>query len=252
MEIRTKDILLLSNRLKKVQKIFSNFMLITIMSWIIFFVIMTIGFYLAITNKLIFARSIAFNNGKLNESIKVLGERSCNIYTIAEDDYKKLKHDAYLNKFTALLLDQYHGHHPASFYEIKDILIAVDKYVKIYFPEGTFTSDDLLAIAKYESDFDLNCIGKAGEHGIFQILEWELAAQQIKKDKNKILDPYVNTEAGCLVLKQKYDQFRDFKIAIIAYNGICKSEDGSISEIYYKRFLEAKQFIISIKNKASK
>ena len=246
-----RETLLLSRRMKIMQKLFSRLLIVCIVLGISFAILFITCLYLTFTKKVMLTRSIKCDsNGDINTGIKITDIDFNNTYTISEDDFKLLKRDKYLNRFAAAIVTDFaRSRQSVSFYDVKNLIIAAEKYVKLYFPTGPFTKFDLLAIAKYESDFDLRCIGKAGEHGAFQILDWKDALQQIGKSRADIFDPYINTECGCLVLKEKYSHTKDFKMAIIAYNGICKLEDGTISEVYYERFLKAKQYILSIDKK---
>lgn len=117
---------------------------------------------------------------------------------------------------------------------IKETILAIDKYLPKYFPEGPFNRYDLIALAMTESNFYQYCIGTSGEKGIFQIMPE--SCRNFGAYKNEF-DIEVNTQMALFILKQKYDHFKDYKKAIIAYNGVVIQKNNTWSEKYWKRFI---------------
>lgn len=85
---------------------------------------------------------------------------------------------------------------------------------------GVLSAEDFIAIAYTESKFDTLAVGKAGERGIWQVLEWK----ELKKPL-KIKNPFDVASNGamvCHVLRQKYCRFKGYRKLITAYNGFKK------------------------------
>lgn len=111
-------------------------------------------------------------------------------------------------------------------------LKAIDINLKKYFPQGPFTSHDFMAIAMLESRFNPKCVGTSGERGIFQIMPtWY-------KGKNAI-KPHINTELAFKIMRSKYKQFPDKRLATIAYNGLIR-RNGVVRDVYYRAVLKQK------------
>ena len=85
-----------------------------------------------------------------------------------------------------------------------------------------------------ESVFEQYLTGKRGEYGLFQIMP--TSAKWAGIDKNHF-DIDVNTEMGFFILKKKYEKYNDYKMGIIAYNGVGK-RGGKISEKYWDLFID--------------
>lgn len=122
---------------------------------------------------------------------------------------------------------------------ILETLKAIDKYLPKYFPEGPYKRQDFIAMALTESCFNPYLIGKAGEKGVFQIMEEASSDMGVKKNQ---FDIETNTELAMFVLTQKFQKHPDYKKAIIAYNGIVFKK-GKLSEVYWKRFSEFRRVI---------
>lgn len=122
---------------------------------------------------------------------------------------------------------------------IVETLKAVDKYLPKYFPSGPYKRQDFIAMALAESCFNPYLIGKAGEKGVFQIMEESSSDMGVTKNQ---FDVETNTELAMFVLSQKFQKFPDYKKAIIAYNGYVVKH-GKLSEIYWKRFSEFRRVI---------
>lgn len=125
---------------------------------------------------------------------------------------------------------------------INDVGEWVDHYLPKYFPEGPFTKKDFLAIAMVESSFNQYLTGRDGEYGIFQILPESSEWMGIKKNQ---FDVRVNTELSMFVLKKKFDEHKDYKISIIAYNGMAKKR-GKLSEEYWDKFIRYRRALDDI------
>lgn len=125
---------------------------------------------------------------------------------------------------------------------VHDILDALEIYLPKYFPDGPYTTKDLLAMAMVESNFDQYLTGGDGEYGIFQILPASSRWMGVSKNQFNI---NVNTELALFVLKKKYEKHRDYKIALIAYNGIVK-RNNQINEDYWDKFVQYRRALDDI------
>jgi soluble lytic murein transglycosylase-like protein len=84
-----------------------------------------------------------------------------------------------------------------------------------------------------ESEFKQYEGGTHGERGIFQIMPCEFADYNIRKN---YYDIDLNTEMGFRVLNGKYKKHKDYKKAIMAYNGLVKFKSGHYSQKYWRAF----------------
>jgi hypothetical protein len=116
---------------------------------------------------------------------------------------------------------------------VVQMLKAIDKNLLIYYPEGPFTRNDFIALAWVESEFKQYEGGTHGERGIFQIMPCEFADYNIRKN---YYDIDLNTEMGFRVLNGKYKKHKDYKKAIMAYNGLVKFKSGHYSQKYWRAF----------------
>jgi hypothetical protein len=113
------------------------------------------------------------------------------------------------------------------------MLKEIDKNLIKYYPEGPFTRNDLIALAWVESGFKQYIGGTHGERGIFQIMPDEFRDFSIHKNYYNV---DVNTHMAFRVLDSKYKRYRDYKKAIMAYNGLIKFKSGRYSQKYWKAF----------------
>lgn len=125
---------------------------------------------------------------------------------------------------------------------IRETLKAIDKLLPKYFPDGPYKRKDLLAIAMVESAFDKFLMGKAGEYGIFQIMPESCAWMGVTKNQYEI---EVNTELGLFVLKKKFDKHQNYKLSVIAYNGLV-SKKGKLDESYWDKFIKYRRALDDI------
>lgn len=126
---------------------------------------------------------------------------------------------------------------------ISEIGTWVDHYLPKYFPEGPFVKKDFLAIAMVESSFDQYLTGKKDEFGVFQILPSSSKWMGVTKNQ---FDLRVNTELSMFILKKKFDEHKDYKTSIIAYNGLVKKRSGKYSEIYWDKFIRYRRALDDI------
>lgn len=129
---------------------------------------------------------------------------------------------------------------------IVNILKNIDKQVASYYPNGPFTRNDFIALAWTESEFRQYEHGTHGERGVFQIMPCEFKEFYIHKN---YYDPDVNTEMCFRVLNGKYMKFKDYKVAIMAYNGLIKMSNGKYSQKYWNSFYKRKLAIDLALNK---
>lgn len=116
---------------------------------------------------------------------------------------------------------------------VRKTLESIDYYLPKYFPNGPYERKDLIAIAMVESGFEQYLTGKKGEYGLFQIMPE--SAKWAGVDKNQF-DIEINTEMAFFILKKKHKKYQDYKMGIIAYNGVVKLKGGNISEKYWELF----------------
>lgn len=117
-----------------------------------------------------------------------------------------------------------------------DMLKNIDQNLKLYYPTGPFTRNDFIALGWVESEFRQYEGGTHGEKGIFQIMPDEFKDFDVRKNYYNV---DVNTEMAFRVLDGKYKQQKDYKKAIIAYNGLIYHK-GKLSEKYWKAFEKRK------------
>ena len=122
---------------------------------------------------------------------------------------------------------------------IRETIQAIDNYLPKYFPDGTFTRNDLIAMAMVESGFDQYLMGSHKEYGIFQIMPEACKDANVHRNQ---FDIKVNTELALFVLAQKYTIHPDYETALIAYNGLVK-KNGKISKIYWKKFIKTRRVV---------
>lgn len=126
---------------------------------------------------------------------------------------------------------------------IKETLEAIDTFLPKYFPNGPFTRQDMIAIALLESNFKQYLVGTSGEKGIFQIMPDQFNARNIKLNH---FDVRINTELSLQVLRDKFEKHKDYKKAIIAYNGVVRGANGKWSEKYWKAFTKRREAVSSL------
>ena len=115
---------------------------------------------------------------------------------------------------------------------VRKTLKAIDRLLPRYFPNGPYERKDLIAIAMVESGFEQYLTGKRGEYGLFQIMPE--SAKWAGIDKNHF-DIDVNAEMAFFVLQKKHEKYQEYKMGIIAYNGVVK-RSGKVSEKYWDLF----------------
>jgi len=103
---------------------------------------------------------------------------------------------------------------------VLECLRIIDKYLPEYFPNGEFSKDDIIALIVVESQFDPYAVSSKGAFGVMQILHYQQVLKRIPVTYNILED---NIQAGLCVLRDKYNVHRDYKMALIAYNGLVKS-----------------------------
>lgn len=146
-------------------------------------------------------------------------------------------------KIASKLNDYYYRFNkPVRIKVIHEVLDALDIYLPRYFPDGPYTVKDMLAIGMVESNFDQYLTGRHKEYGIFQIMPKSSRWMGVTKNQ---FDVTVNTELALFVLKKKFEKYKDYKMAIIAYNGLVKKR-GKVSEKYWNKFIKYRRAIDDI------
>ena len=113
------------------------------------------------------------------------------------------------------------------------MLKEIDKDLATYYPKGPFTRNDFIALGWLESEFRQYERGTHGERGIFQIMPDEFSDFDIHKNYYNV---DINTQMAFRVLDGKYQKHKDYKLAIMAYNGLVKMKNGHYSKKYWKSF----------------
>lgn len=102
-----------------------------------------------------------------------------------------------------------------------------------------FKPNDFLAIAFVESNFDPYAVGKAGEMGTWQVLEWRHFMRKVKGTNP--FDVETNGKMFCAELREKNSHHHTYKKTIVSYNGL-----GAKGLRYYKKVLKAKTILVSL------
>jgi hypothetical protein len=113
----------------------------------------------------------------------------------------------------------------------------IDKNILVFYPKGPFTRNDFITLGWLESEFRQYERGTHGERGIFQIMPCEFNDFDIHKN---YYDVDVNTQMAFRVMDGKYQKHKDYKLAIMAYNGLIKTHSGNYSQKYWKSFEKRK------------
>jgi len=165
---------------------------------------------------------------------------------------KKLSRENAYNNLAGSFVEYYADQKAsASFIDIKTTIKLLNKIVPEYFKDNEFKVDDFLALAILESHFNKRCVGTRGERGMFQILDWKGALEEINDPLGDAFDIGTNIRMSCLVLKHKYEERKTYKDSIIAYNGYI-IQDGKVVEKYWHNFTSAQKLVNKIKERAKK
>ncbi len=116
---------------------------------------------------------------------------------------------------------------------VVELLKQIDKKLPVWYPNGPFRRNDIIAMAWLESEFRQFEVGTHGEKGIFQIMPGEFKDYNVHKN---YYDIDLNTEMMFRVLDGKFKKHGDYKKAIMAYNGLVHFKNGKYSEKYWKSF----------------
>lgn len=107
--------------------------------------------------------------------------------------------------------------------------IAYQDTFKMYSEEYGVPCAVALAVAKCESDFEVNAVSKAGAVGVMQLMPETAKYIATKISYNNEINLYdykVNIMLGCAYLSYLYNKFGDFKQVIMAYN----AGEGRVTE----------------------
>ena len=124
---------------------------------------------------------------------------------------------------------------------VEEVIESAIKYNNIYFPHGPYSYKDIVAVAIIESEFNKFLVGNSGEKGIFQILSPKEEFEEMKMHDANIFDIDVNTHVAYHVLKKKFNKYNDYYMGVIAYNGVRKLDNNTISRKYWDRFESARK-----------
>ncbi|MGH7974885.1 MAG: transglycosylase SLT domain-containing protein [bacterium] len=117
------------------------------------------------------------------------------------------------------------------------MLKEIDKNIATYYPNGPFTRTDFMALGWLESEYKQFERGTHGERGIFQIMPCEFKDYDVHKNYYNV---DINTQMAFRVMQTKFDKHHDYKMAIMAYNGLVKVKGGHFSQKYWKAFEKRK------------
>ena len=176
------------------------------------------------------------------------------VVIVKRSELDKLKASRHYNEISGKICDyMYTQGSKTCFSDVKELLVAIDKFIPMYFFNKEFNQIDFYTLALVESGFNRRAVGKHGEVGFFQILRYKELIQHLSfLDKDiKKLDPFnteVNTSMACFVLAEKYGIYKNYKDAFIAYNGYIKGTDGKVIEKYWRQFNHSKKIIKRIIN----
>lgn len=129
---------------------------------------------------------------------------------------------------------------------IEHVLRSIDEQLPKYFPNGPFNREDFIAIAMLESDFHQFELGTSGERGIFQIMK-----QHVRSEKTweKMYNIDVNTSYSMKIMLDKYNERKDFRKTIIAYNGYVVNRRGQLITKYWRTYLKHKEIVHEVLGK---
>lgn len=126
---------------------------------------------------------------------------------------------------------------------IEHVLRAIDTQLPNYFPNGPFVREDFIAIAMLESDFHQFELGTSGERGIFQIMKVHVRGE---KTWERMYNIDVNTKYSMKIMSEKYNERKDFRKTIIAYNGYVINRRGQLITKYWRTYLKHKEIVTEI------
>jgi len=166
----------------------------------------------------------------------------------------KIEKENYHNRLAIAITNYYWTQkNPVKFKDVKDIVVAVEKYTPISFTKGSpFETEDFLALAATESGFKPDAVSFAGARGVFQILDWRSALVEIKEMNGDPFDIETNLRMAIHILKQKYNTHKDWRESIIAYNGFFLDDKGKVIEKFWNDFLYNKNLIRKLKEDAKR
>jgi len=80
--------------------------------------------------------------------------------------------------------------------------------------------DEIKYLSIIESGLNPRAISRVGAVGLWQFMPFTGIYYKLHQDWyiDERMDPYLSTEAACLYLKQMYDMFGDWELALAAYN----------------------------------
>jgi soluble lytic murein transglycosylase-like protein len=116
---------------------------------------------------------------------------------------------------------------------VVELLKQIDKQLPVWYPNGPFRRNDIIAMAWLESEFRQFEVGTHGERGVFQIMPCEFKDYNVHKN---YYDIDLNTDIMFRVLDGKFKKHGDYKKSIMAYNGLVHFHNGKYSEKYWKAF----------------
>ena len=117
-------------------------------------------------------------------------------------------------------------------------LVKVAKHLEQTCLPNILIAEDYLAMAWVESRFNPRAVGKAGEHGAWQVLEWKHYLKRTGGVDSFNIE--TNGQMVCAELREKYKWHKTYQKTITSYNGL--SPRG---RIYFKRVTVIRKQIVS-------
>ena len=137
---------------------------------------------------------------------------------------------------------------PVNMKVVVTMLREIDKNIIVFYPKGPFTRTDFIALGWLESEYRQYERGTHGERGIFQIMPGEFRDFDIRKNYYNV---DINTQMAFRVMDGKFQKHKDYKLAIMAYNGLVKTKNGKYSLKYWKSFEKRKVAVELVLNNIS-
>jgi len=168
------------------------------------------------------------------ENLKNVNNQASLTITKANQIIQKGKEELFRDILAGIIVEHFAGlKFKVDFFECIEIVRCSQIYAK-----HPFSYIDLLTLAWVENDFNSDIDGKFGERGVWQILKWENYCKQLNiNDPRKIEN---NCKMAMLELQNKYERKKNYKDAIVSYNGWV-IKDGEVSRTYYKNFISKRR-----------
>ena len=188
--------------------------------------------------------SVRLMKETINE-MQGMNEKAVQVMTEVNNLIMQEQQEIYQNTLAGIIVDYFYDQGTErNYFDCLKIIKCAQKYA----PEP-FSYQDMLTIAWVESAFDPKAVGKFDERGVWQILRWQEYLSEMKARNPHDIE--VNCQMASIELAKKYEWKKDYKSAIIAYNGWI-TKNGMVSEKYWLKFTGRKKEIEKFCKKAEK